>query len=334
MGQLEQMRAYQNNEGARHALAARRADEMFEKHPQLAVPPPYLNSVAAAVEPKRRAGGEAGLRRVVGAGKHKAKKAPEAEKEMEEESEGEEMEGGGIISGLNIPIISGLAGLFGLGKGEADPKKALLYGKKAAQHLKKMHGAGFLDDFAKGFMSVIKPVASIVGTVAPLIPHPAARAAGAAANVISGLTGGGRLVPNAIPSGQQGIPPQAPEWFQRNMVGQGRRKKGGRTMMSPDAIIAYQNARKKKMEAEAPPNLSTPEPVLMPLKALGRGRAGAGRAGAGSTGAGGAGAGMAGAGSAGAGKRAARNALVKKVMAEEGLSMPAASKYIKEHGLA
>lgn len=327
MGQLEQLRAFQNNQHARLSLAQRRADEMFEKHPQLAVPPPYLNSVAAEVEPKHTSGGAAGLRRVVGAGRHKKAKAPEHEAESESE---EEMEGGGIISGLNIPIISGLAGLFGLGKGGAvDTKRGLLYGKQAAEHLRKLHGAGFLDDFAKGFMSVIKPISSVVGAIAPMIPHPAARAIGTAANVVNGLTGGAappaarRLVPNAVESDNLGVPPQAPEWFARNMVGQGRRR-GGRTMMSPDEIIAYQSAREKKMRAEAAPNLSGTAP-LMPLKALGSGLSGAGRRRK---------AAVAAPKAAASGKRAARNALVKKVMSEQGLSMPAASKYIKEHGLA
>jgi len=48
-------------------------------------------------------------------------------------------EGGGPISGLNIPIISGLAGMFGLGKEPKTPSKAEL--QKALAHLKGGAGA-------------------------------------------------------------------------------------------------------------------------------------------------------------------------------------------------
>ena len=67
-------------------------------------------------------------------------------------------------------------------------------------------------------------------------------------------------------------------------------------------------------------------------KHSGAGVSGAGRSGAGVSGAGVSGAGRSGAGVSGGG-RAARAAIVKKVMADKGLSMIEASKYVKAHNL-
>jgi hypothetical protein len=114
------------------------------------------------------------------------------------DDDGEEMEGGGPISGLNIPIISGLAGMFGLGHGDnmegggdmsrmvgAGTKKgmsrktarkayegmneATAMGLHLGKHLHGLHGAGFFEDFGRGFMSVIRPVAGSAKSVAPLL---------------------------------------------------------------------------------------------------------------------------------------------------------------------
>jgi hypothetical protein len=50
-------------------------------------------------------------------------------------------------------------------------------GRDLGMHIQELHGAGFFDDFAKGFMSVVKPIASIAKPVLSFIPHPAAQAA-------------------------------------------------------------------------------------------------------------------------------------------------------------
>lgn len=55
-------------------------------------------------------------------------------------------------------------------------------GEALGSHLLSLHGRGFFDDFAKGFMSVVKPIAS----VASFIPGPI----GTVARVASGLMGG------------------------------------------------------------------------------------------------------------------------------------------------
>jgi hypothetical protein len=42
-------------------------------------------------------------------------------------------------------------------------------GKHLGSHLHSLHGGGFFDDFAQGFMSVVKPVAGIAKAVAPML---------------------------------------------------------------------------------------------------------------------------------------------------------------------
>jgi len=68
------------------------------------------------------------------------------------------------------------------GRARAD---AHAQGAQLGRHIHSLHGAGFFDDFAKGFMSVIKPVASI----ASMIPGPI----GTAARVATGLFGSGEM---------------------------------------------------------------------------------------------------------------------------------------------
>jgi hypothetical protein len=86
------------------------------------------------------------------------------------------MEGGGIISGLNIPVISGLAGLFGLGKGEGGRRRrkhnrqeAMAMGHALGKHIHQLHGGGFWDDFKSGFNSVISPIAKVAKVALPFI---------------------------------------------------------------------------------------------------------------------------------------------------------------------
>jgi len=167
----------------------------------------------------------------------------------------EELEGGGFIGDLGIPVVSGLANIFGLGKSEElqggmirrEPiynpqvnkeqpleqfakairtqpeqkvveksvmksstlsgfgkrdntflmklKQKKLDGKKFTKaevaRLEKMkprlEGTGFWSDFADGFMSVVKPVASVAKTITGLIPHPGAQVA---SGVLSALGAG------------------------------------------------------------------------------------------------------------------------------------------------
>lgn len=299
-------------------LAANRAMEKAAQRPQL-----LRSSELEPTESQKchGSGGAAGLARLVGNGKRKHKKASGG-------TDGVMLEGQGVISDLNIPIVSGIARIFGLGKGEMSEsesdheseKKELKggarhQGERLAKHLAELHGAGFLDDFAQGFMSVIKPAAGVLS----MLPGPIGTAARVASGVLGagkprrvrggnaphssravpvvhasmepakmglpgGALGGQDVPPGAVAPVGYGNPPQAPAEFKRNTVGMGRAGAGK--------------------------------------------RAGAGGAGAGKrAGAGGAGAGMAGAG----GKRAERGAKISKLMREHGMSLGAASKYLKEH---
>lgn len=99
----------------------------------------------------------------------------------------EEMEGGGFLSDLGIPVVSQLAGMVGLGTGagtggmtrmvgagtggrkKKGMSEATQMGLHLGKHLHSLHGAGFWSDFGDGFMSVIRPVAGIAKSVAPLL---------------------------------------------------------------------------------------------------------------------------------------------------------------------
>lgn len=69
-------------------------------------------------------------------------------------------------------------------RGAYEPKASEM-GKALGEHIHSLHGAGFFDDFKKGFMSVIRPVAGI----ASMLPGPL----GMAGKVASSLMGGGNV---------------------------------------------------------------------------------------------------------------------------------------------
>ena len=130
--------------------------------------------------------------------------------------------GSGFISDLNIPVLSGLAGIFGLGKPHKNPKEL---GKMMAEHL---HGSGFWDDFKSGFMSVIRPVASIAKPLLAIAPHPAAKAASLGLSALGLGKARGRprkmaggnvdILTGAVDTGRVADPPPS---FERNTVGMG-----------------------------------------------------------------------------------------------------------------
>ncbi len=267
MSALDKIQAEHRAADAKRAMFARsRAQELSDRRPQLykfSPAPPDLLSPQQKEE-IYGSGGEAGLRRVIGAGRRKRnvlKQMPHSNTSIgaeivEEESESD-MEGAGRAGGA-----------------------AHSQGAHLAQHLHKIHGAGFLDDFARGFMSVIKPIAN----VASFVPGPI----GMIGKVVSGVMGSGehapakkrggarskpmlpnahaamspvQMVPGALPPVAMGNTPQAPESFRRNQVGMGRAG-GGR-------------AGGASMEGCGPAGGARP---------IGAGRAGGGRAGGGRAG--------------------------------------------------
>lgn len=282
----------------RGMLAEARALELEAKHPQISMYNPDPDRTEPM--PIVGSGNEAGLRRVIGRGRKSKKMMARSPSPAPStpEPEMEEMSGGAK------------------------------HGMALAHHMKEQYGAGFLDDFAKGFMSVIRPVAK----VASFIPGPI----GAVARGVSALSGGAGKQPGTptglqvaharmdsyrvgepgsalggqdVPPGGEapiayGNVPQAPASFARNSVGMGRAG-GGTTkgMMRKTARRAY----------EGMGNLH--------ITHMGEGRAGGGSAGG---------------GRAGGAKRkpSARGMMVSKLMKEKGMTLPEASRYLKEHGSA
>ena len=276
----------------------------------------------------------------------------------------EEMEGGGFLSDLGIPVISNLAGMVGLGTGagtgagtggmtrmvgagtggrkKKGMSEATAMGLHLGKHLHSLHGAGFWSDFGDGFMSVIRPVAGIAKSVAPLL-GPEGMAASGVMNAI-GLgkarrgrgTGAGKLTithggaTNSDTGAYNGKGRRrgcgtgagtgaGREREDMAMMGMGYDGMGtGAGMLGQDGHGTYQGGGFLS---------SLGIPVVSQLAGL----VGLGNEGMGT-----------GAGTGGRRRRAPAGAsdgrrkraeVVKKVMAEKGLSMIEASKFVKAHGL-
>lgn len=272
---------------AKRELAQHRAMEIGAKHPQLME---FDNQPEPTEAPMRGSGGEAGLARLVGRGKSRKTSC-----------------GGtnGVMSDSDDSMSGGISG------------GASHQGKMLGEHLVKLHGSGFFDDFAKGFMSVVKPFAGLasmlpgtIGTVGRVASglmgngdampkrgrgRPRKMCGGNAghastANALGHATmgsvygslpgsglGGSDVPPNGVAPMSYGNVPQAPASFRRNTVGMGKPRKA--------------------------------------LGADGHGLAPAPKM-------------------VGSGARSARGQMISRIMKERGLSLGQASKYLKEHGSA
>ena len=259
----------------------------------------------------------------------------------------EEMVGGGFLSDLGIPVISNLAGAIGLGhpdgrvvgagtkKGQRRKTARLAYegmgtgagtggmseatqmGLHLGRHLHQLHGAGFFDDFKKGFMSVISPVAGVAKSLLPLA-GPEGMAASGVLNAI-GLgkqrrRGRGKLT---ITHGG------ATNSDTGAYYGKGRESDDMAMMgMGTGAGLLGQDGHGIRQGGGFLSDLGIP--VISNLAgAIGLGHGGDGT-----------GAGRRRRAPAGPSDgRRKRAEVVKKVMAEKGLSMIEASKFVKAHGL-
>lgn len=75
------------------------------------------------------------------------------------DDDGEEMEGGGDMTRM-----------VGAGNGrKKGMSEATQMGLHLGKHLHSLHGAGFFDDFSRGFMSVIRPAAGVAKAIAPML---------------------------------------------------------------------------------------------------------------------------------------------------------------------
>jgi hypothetical protein len=167
------------SQGKKNELAGMRAMEKYARHPQLSDHSAELEPT----EPPKRGCGDAGLARIVGKGKPK--------KAMKEEDGGSNghLEGG-----------------------------ARHQGRLLAEHLMKMHGAGFLDDFYGGMKGCGK--LTITHGAGDQIAHAPMMPASVG---MPGAAAGGQDVPRgAVAPRAYGNVPQAPAAFARNAVGEGR----------------------------------------------------------------------------------------------------------------
>lgn len=147
--------------------------------------------------------------------------------------------------------------------------KASEMGKALGEHIHGLHGAGFFDDFKKGFMSVVRPVAGI----ASMLPGPI----GMAGKVASSLMGGGNVSGPGYEAVSGGVRTGAYEGKGKLLIQHLPHGEGEEMVVG----------KGKKTRRPAGPDDG----------------------------------------------RRKRAEVVKRVMAEKGLSMIEASKYVKAHGL-
>ena len=297
---------------AHKELADARAMELEAKHPQLENDNGVEDRSPEALH--GNGGGEAGLARIVGHGKRRGRKP----KACAEGGTNGYMEGNGKLEVIHHDN----------GSDDEMHGGARTQGKMLGEHLVKLHGAGFFDDFAKGFMSVIKPVAGL----ASFLPGPYGMAGKIASGVLGGLggakksrgrprktaadilgvgmrggtnqiahagmedvglpgsaRGGQDLLPGAVAPRAYGNVPQAPASFQRNTVGMGQKHDSHGA-----GIISGLNI-----------------PIISGLAGMfGLGKEKKKRA------------------------PSARNQAIAKLMREKGMSLGQASSYLKQHGSA
>lgn len=305
-------------------------------------------------------------------------------------SSGEDLEGGGFLSDLGIPILSPLAGAIGLGTGagmlgqdghgqrqvgagthkgqkrktarrayEGGMSEATKMGLHLGKHLHSLHGAGFFDDFKKGFMSVIGPVAGVAKSVLPLL-GPEGMAASGVLGAVGLGTGAGRaedmematrsavqlLKNGASDSNVVAVLKKKPFHLSKKDAeevledakaahGLAKMKRGGVRTGAYEGKGKSSRAKKAQkigemeleqheLEHEALEGSGFISDLGIPIISNLAGAIGLGREGCGKK------------KRAPAGPsdgRRARAEIVKKVMREKGMKMIDASKYVKEHGL-
>jgi len=112
--------------------------------------------------------------------------------ESDEELQGgalERMVGAGRGCGTGAGTGAGTGGRKRRGK---SMNEATAMGLHLGKHLHSLHGAGFFDDFGRGFMSVIRPAAGIAKSVAPLFGPEGAAVSGVLGSIGLGKARRGR----------------------------------------------------------------------------------------------------------------------------------------------
>jgi len=300
MGQLEQMIAYQKAHGMLKDMADERALEMQARKPNMLRKQMLLNTVPAELE-GLRGGGKPGLQRIVG-GARKMKKAEEAAAKYlsygagapEESDSEDEGEKKEELHGGFLPFLAAAAvPLLGKLFGNGKPLKRGAGAKQMGRHL----GEQIKELHGEGFLDdLVSGIGSVVGKM-----FGAGVSGGAKEPTFTEYSKGiamNRVVPGGIEARGQQVPDYAPKWFRESGDIAGGAK---------------------------PPAMYGGPGSLPPAS---RKAAGAGKLTI-----------THGAGVSGGAKRKlsdrqrARNAMVKKLMTEKGMSLPEASRYIKEHSL-
>ena len=225
--------------------------------------------------------------------------------------------GGAILGNPDpYPVQGNSQRIAGRGKITDEERKAL---QSVLDKHPEMAGAGFWDDFKKGFNMVIEPVASIAKAVAPAFGHPEI-SAGIHALGYGQKRGRGRpkkaelksangdLLAMSEPCLANGVPPKA------QLRGSYGGAKPSDDKVKQDVIKAVEKkmkgGRKKKEKEEMPKSQDVVhidfEKGSLPAKN---------------------------GGAKGSDGRKKRAEIVKKVMKEKGMKMIEASKYVKEHNL-
>jgi len=239
--------------------------------------------------------------------------------------------GGGEDSDSDEELVGGGAGemtrMVGSGTGGRRRKgmsEATQMGLHLGKHLHKLHGGGFFDDFKQGFMSVISPVAGIAKSLLPLAGPEGMAASGVMGALGLGKPrrrrGAGKLTithggaTNSDTGAYEGMGRERDDMAMTGMgTGAGMLGEDGHGMRQGGGFLSDLGI-----------------PIVSNLAGMfGMGNEGCGTGGTG-------------AGTGGRRRRAPagpsdgrrkRAEIVKKVMAEKGMKMIEASKYVKAHGL-
>lgn len=90
----------------------------------------------------------------------------------------EEMSGGSLMLGQDGHGQRAVGAGRKLGEAGHGRRKGHAMGVKLSKHIQKLHGAGFWSDFADGFMSVVRPVAGVAKSLLPMLGPEGAAASG------------------------------------------------------------------------------------------------------------------------------------------------------------
>jgi hypothetical protein len=232
------------------------------------------------------------------------------------------------------------------------------HGQLLAQRMMELHGKGFFDDFAKGFMSVAKPLASVAKVALPFVAPGMAGtvASGVLGALGAGMSGGGKMedavadIVAALSNGRSMDAKLAEEVRQRHGLTKAEIQKAGAKakQFKEDVDMGAAGVSLMGMKRDNPEGVA-PSVVLAKMKS-GKGVMSGGLGTGAYEGKGflsdlgipvvsdlarAVGLGKKKRAPAGASdKRKARGAMVSKLMREEGMSLAEASRHIKAHGMA